>query len=105
MVKTTPIDLNPDELNSFMISLSKCSGSYNILTSIITVPKEAKYINVKIFNIITDKNKAKTISKKISWVCKCKFNTSVPLHVIQIKNGIMKHVTGSVKIVIHGKRL
>ena len=66
MVKTTPIDLNPDELNSFMISLSKCSGNCNVLTSIITIPKEAKYINVKIFDMITDKNKAKTISKKIS---------------------------------------
>ena len=105
MVKTTPIDLNPDELNSFMISLSKCSGSYNILTSIITVPKEAKYINVKIFNIITDKNKAKTISKKISWVCKCKFNTSIPLHILQIKNGIMKYANASVKMIVHAKCL
>ena len=80
-----------------MISLSKCKGSCNVITWIISVPKEAKYINVK--------NKAKTLAKYISCSCKCKFNTSIPLHLIQIKIGKMKHVNTSVKIIVHAKRL
>ena len=75
-----------------MISLSKCSGSCNI-----SVPKETKYINVK--------NKAKTMAKYISCGGKCKLNTSIPPHIKKIKNGIMKQVIVSVKIVVHKRRL
>ena len=107
MVKTILLDLNPVELNdySFRIILSKCSGSCNVWTSIISVPKETKYINVKAFNMITNRSQAETIAKYISCGCKCKFNTSIPLHIIQIKNGIMKDVNASVKIIVHAKRL
>ena len=37
-----------------MISLDKCTGSCNILSSKICVPK--KNVNVKAFNMITNKN-------------------------------------------------
>ena len=37
-----------------MISLDKCTGSCNILSSKIFVPK--KNVNVKAFNMITNKN-------------------------------------------------
>ena len=65
MVRPTLIDLNPLELKnySFMISLGKCSESCNVLSPKICVPKKAKGINVKAFNLITNKNEAKTMSK------------------------------------------
>ena len=59
-----------------MISLGPCSGSCNVLSSKRCVPKEIKDINVKTFNVITNKNKAKTMTKYISWDCKCKFNST-----------------------------
>ena len=42
----------------------------------ICIPKEPKDINVKAFNMITDKNEAKTMKNQISCDCKCKFNST-----------------------------
>ena len=59
-----------------MISLDICSGSCNILSLKLCVQKEAKDINVKVFNMLTNKNEAKTImTKHISCDCKRKFNS------------------------------
>ena len=78
MVTTTLIDLNSAELKyyPFLISLDKCNGSCNVLSSKICVPKETKDINVKVFNVITNKNDAKTIAKHSSCDCKCKRNST-----------------------------
>ena len=38
--------------------------------------KKTKDINFKAFNMITNKNEAKTIPKRISCDCKCKFNST-----------------------------
>ena len=48
MVRPTLIDLNPIELKyyPFMISLDKCTGSCNVLSAKICVPKETKDMNV-----------------------------------------------------------
>ena len=53
-VRSTVIYLNPIELKyyPFMISLGKCTGSCNVLSPKICVPKETKDINVKAFNMI-----------------------------------------------------
>ena len=61
------IVLNPVELkyNSLMISLDKCTGSCNVFSQNICVPKETKDINIKAFNIIIKKNEAKTMTKHI----------------------------------------
>ena len=69
------IDLNPIELRYYpsMISLDKC---INVLSPKIYVPKETKDINVKVFNMITNKNEAKRTAKPISCDCKCKFNST-----------------------------
>ena len=66
IVRPTLIDLNHVELkyHSFMISLDKFSGSCKVLSSKICVPKKKKH-NVKAFNMLTSKNKAKTITKHI----------------------------------------
>ena len=61
-----------------MISLEKCSGSYNgIRSPKIFVPKEKNNINVKAVNLITNKNEAQAMKRYISYDCKCKFNSTI----------------------------
>ena len=72
--RPTLIDLNPVELNyyPFMISLDKCNGSCNALDHLSTkkcVPSETKNLDVKVFNMITRINEAKTFVKNISCDC------------------------------------
>ena len=78
IVRPTLIDLNPIELKyyPFMISLDKCTESCNVLSPKTCVPKETKDINVKVFNIITNKNEVKILTKHIPCDCKCKFNST-----------------------------
>ena len=61
MVIPTTIDFNPVELKyySFRIILDKCSQSFIVLSPKICVPNQTKDINVKAFNIITNKMKLK----------------------------------------------
>ena len=67
MISPTLIDLNPVELKyfPFIISLNKCTGSCNVLSPKIYVPKETKDINVKAFNMITNENEAKAMTEHI----------------------------------------
>ena len=78
MIRPTLIDLNSVELKygQFIISLDKSTGSWNILSPKICVPKETKDINVKAFNTITNKNESKTVTKHISCNCKCKIKST-----------------------------
>ena len=59
-----------------MISLDKCTGSWNVLSPKISVLEETKDINVKAFKTITTKNEAEVMTEHISCDCKCKFNSS-----------------------------
>ena len=58
MVRPILIDLDLIELRyyPFMISLDRCNGSCNVLSSKICFSKKAKSIDVKIFNMITNQN-------------------------------------------------
>ena len=78
LVRSTLINMNPFELKYylFMISLNKCTGSCNVLSLKICVPKETKDINFKAFNMITNNNEAKAMKEHISYNCKCKFNST-----------------------------
>ena len=78
IVKPTLIDMNPVELKyyPFMISLNKCTGSCNVFFPKVCVPKETKDGNVKAFNMVTNKNKAKAMTEHISCDCKCKFHST-----------------------------
>ena len=78
MVRSTIIDMNPVELKyyTFMVNLNKCTGSYNVLSPKICVPKDTKDINVNAFSIITNKNEAKTMAVYISCDCKYKLNST-----------------------------
>ena len=50
MVRPTTINLNPVDLKHypFIISLNKCTGSCNVLSPKICVPKETIYIKLKL---------------------------------------------------------
>ena len=76
IVRFTLIDMNNNELKyyPFMISLNKCTGSCNVLSPNIYVPKETKNINVKALNMITNKDEAKAMTEHLSFKFKCKFN-------------------------------
>ena len=89
-VRPTLIGLNPVELKyyPFMISLNNITGSCNILSSKVCVPKETRDINVEAFNMITNKNEAKAMIKHIS----CNKNVQ---NVIQLKNVIIIHQSES----------
>ena len=82
LIRPTIIDSNPIELNyySFMISLDKCNGSCNVvgdLSTTMCVPSEIKDLNVKVFNVLTRINEAKTLIKYISCDCKWKFDSTI----------------------------
>ena len=62
--------------HTFIISLDKCNESCNVLSSKICVSEKTKDMNVKVFNMITNKNEAKATTKHISCDCKCKLNSS-----------------------------
>ena len=70
MVRPNFIDLNSVELQyySFMVSLHKCSGSYNSINDLpkIGIPSKTNDINIKIFDMIANRNEAKTMLKHIS---------------------------------------
>ena len=68
MVRPSLIDLNLGELKyyPFKISLDKCNGSCNVLSSKISVARKTREIIVKVFNMITNKNEAKIMAKHIS---------------------------------------
>ena len=68
MIRPTLMNMNPVEL--------KYTGSCNVLSPKIWVLKELKDIYVKVFNMITNKNKAKAITEHISCDCKCKFSST-----------------------------
>ena len=78
IVRPTLIDMNPVEFkyHPFMISLNKCTGSCNVFSLKMCVLKETKDINVKAFNIKTNKDEAKAMTEHISCDCKCKFNST-----------------------------
>ena len=78
IVRPTLIDINPHELKyyPFMISLNKCAASCNVLSLKICVPRETKTINVKAFDMITNKDEAKAITKHVSCNFKCKSDSA-----------------------------
>ena len=49
----------------FMINLNKCTGSCNVLSPKICVPKEIKEKYVKVFTTITNKGEAKAVRENV----------------------------------------
>ena len=107
MTRPALIDLNPFELNlyPFMISLDKCYESCNAVNDLSTkicVPSKTKDVNVKVFNMITRINEAKTLVKHVYVIVNA--NSIVQL-VIQIKNGIIVNVNMSWKNILCAKKV
>ena len=70
MVRPTIIDLNPVELKyySFMISLNKFRGNWNVLSPKICVLKETKDIIIKAFNMLTRTIKLNNDKAYFGWL-------------------------------------
>ena len=84
MARPTLIELNPSDFNyyPFMTSLDKCSeqcNAFDDLSTKICVASKTRNVKVKVLNMVTRMNKAKTLVKHISCDCKCIFN-SVPFN-------------------------
>ena len=75
IIRLTLIDLDPVELKyyPFMITINIMEVAMSYRQKYVL--KKTKDINVKAFNMITNKNEAKTMIKHISCDCKCKFNS------------------------------
>ena len=74
------IDLNPNEHHYylFIVSLERCNKNYNSLDNPfgrICVPNKTANVNLKLFNIITEINKSKTLTKHILCNCRCSFDS------------------------------
>ena len=79
MFRPTLIDLNPVELKyyPFMISLDSCNVMETVISYLLKCVFQKKQdTNTEVFNIITNKNEAKTMTKRISCDCICKFNST-----------------------------
>ena len=81
VTRPTLIDLNPVKFNyyPFMVSLDKFDWNSNNaaddLSAKVCVPSKKKGVNVKVFNMITGINGAKTFVKHLSCDSKCKFDS------------------------------
>ena len=100
MVGPSLINLNHVELKyyPFMISIDKYSRSCNAWYAKISVLKQAKDVNIKAFNIIANKNEAKAMENIFHMIVNA---VSLKQYVIQMKNGITKHVNVNVKNTVH----
>ena len=80
-----------------MNGIDKCSGSCNFVNDLstkVSVPRQTKNVNLKVFNMIMWIIEKKTSIKHVSCDSKCKLSGK---YTIQIKNGIMINVNTSVK--------
>ena len=79
-IRHATIDLNSIKLKyySFMISLDKCKGNVNVLMTYLRkyLFRQKKYVNAKVFNMITRMNEAKSLIKHILCDFKCKLNST-----------------------------
>ena len=62
-------------------------------------------INVKVFNVIPNKNEAKVMAKHISCNCKCKFNNITCNSNQKRNNKTCQCECKSYKIIVHTKRI
>ena len=105
MIRPFLINLTHDEIKyyPFLIKLDKYNRNFNPVNDLsmrMCVPSKTKDVNVKVFNMITKGNEAKTPAKHNSSIANT--NSSAYI-VIQIKNGIMNHINVSVKVVVQAK--
>ena len=91
---------------TFSVNLDICVGSCNILNDLsnkVCVPNKTEDSNLSVFNIITEKNESKTLTKHISCECKGKFddkkwNSNQKWNNDKCRSGCKKHICEKVYI-------
>ena len=82
-IQPTLIILHPNEHSQefhfypFTIKLDRCAGSCKILNDLsnqLCISNKTEESNLRIFNMTTNINECKTVTKHISCQCKCKFD-------------------------------
>ena len=82
-IQPTLIDLHPNEFSQelkyypFAVKLDRCTGSHNTLNDLskkVCIPNKTEDLNLSVFNRITGINESKTLTKHISYKCKCNFD-------------------------------
>ena len=61
-----------------MVTLDRCYEIYNTIHDTrgrISVRNKTKDVNVSVFNMMITLNESKILTKRISWECKCEFNS------------------------------
>ena len=83
MIQSTLINLHPNEYSQefhyypFAVKLDGCDRSSNTLNDLsnrVYVSKKTEDLNITVFNMITGINESKTLTKHITYECKCRFD-------------------------------
>ena len=82
-IQPTLINLHPTENTQefhyypFSVKLDRCARSCNTINDLsdkACAPNKTEALNLNVFNLITEVNESKTLTKHISCKCKCKFD-------------------------------
>ena len=82
-IQPTLINLQPNEYKQelncypFAVKLDRCIGSCNTLNDLsnkVCIPNKTEDLNLSKFNMITEINQSKILTKDISCECKCKLD-------------------------------
>ena len=82
-IQPTLINLHPNEYSQefnyylFLVKLNRCFRSCNTLIDLsnkVCIRNKTEDLNLSVFNMITVINKSKTLTKHLSWECKCRFD-------------------------------
>ena len=83
IIQPTLINLHSNEYSQefnyypFVVKLDRCIGSCNTLNDLSNkacVASKTEDLNLSMFNMITGINESKTLTKHVSYECKCKFD-------------------------------
>ena len=82
-IQPTLINLHPNEYNQELhyyplaVKLERCIESCNTLNDLFDkacIPNKTEDLNLSAFNMVTGINESKTLTKHMSWECKCRFD-------------------------------
>ena len=83
MIQPTLINVHPNEYSQefhyypYVVKSDRRVGSCNTLNALsnkVCLPNKAEDLNLSVFNMITGINESRTLTRYISWQCKCKFD-------------------------------
>ena len=83
IIQPTLINLHPNKYSQefhyypFSVKLDRCVGSCDTLNGFsnkVCIPNKKEHLNLSVFNMTTEINELKTLTKHISCECKCRFD-------------------------------